>query len=232
MCRSRDQPRTAGDLRPRQGYLLTPLAGRMFVADEFPVDLSFPVARARLARMAAMGWLASALECAHGDGVAEVIRIGPRRAGAGIPELAGVHYRTAASDESAVLAVRWEAAGPGVPGPGRQPGADRCRGAASPNCASKPAFRPTPPCSCALPVAHPCSAGQACRSPTRACPTWKSGWRDWAASAALSTAVPATDSPPPLEKEAAWPSSAAPATPSPTSPTVPPKAAAATPLVS
>jgi hypothetical protein len=85
----------------------------MFLAGEILMDLSFPVARAGLVRLAATGVLASASERAYGDGAAEMIRTGPRGAGAGIPGLAGVHYReAAASEESAVLALRWEAAGP------------------------------------------------------------------------------------------------------------------------
>jgi hypothetical protein len=85
----------------------------MFVSGDFLVGLSFPVARVRLAGMVWAGLLASASQSAYGDGVAEVIRMGAPRAGPGIPELAGVRYRElAASGESAVLAVRWEATGP------------------------------------------------------------------------------------------------------------------------
>jgi hypothetical protein len=85
----------------------------MFVYGDFLVDLSLPVVRVRLAGMVSAGLLASASECAYGDGV---IRMGAPCAGRGGPELAGVLYRElAASDESAVLAVRWEVTGPAGP---------------------------------------------------------------------------------------------------------------------
>jgi hypothetical protein len=87
---------------------------RMFVADEFLVDLSFPVARARLANMASIGALTSASEGAYGDGLADLIRVGPLGAAPGLSKLVEVHRRELVTcDESAVLTLRWEATGPG-----------------------------------------------------------------------------------------------------------------------
>ena len=86
----------------------------MFVADEFLVDLSFPVARVRLAAMvASRGSLARASQGAYGDGLSGLTRAGPVAGAPGTSGLADVRYRDLViRGESAVLTLRWVATGP------------------------------------------------------------------------------------------------------------------------
>ena len=86
----------------------------MFVAGEVLLDLSFPAAAARLASLARGGSLTRASQEAYDDGLTGLVRVGPLPAAAGMSKLAGVHVLDVATrGESAVLALRWEATGPG-----------------------------------------------------------------------------------------------------------------------
>jgi hypothetical protein len=82
----------------------------MFVAAEVLLDLSLPAAGARLANLALGGLLTRVSEGAYGDGLAGVVRAGPP----GMSKLVKVHVLDVVTrGESAVLALRWEATGPG-----------------------------------------------------------------------------------------------------------------------
>jgi hypothetical protein len=86
----------------------------MFVSAEVPLDLSFPATVAGIADLARGGLLARASEGAHGDGLTGVTRVGPLGAVPGMSKLVKVHVRDVVTrGESAVLALRWEATGPG-----------------------------------------------------------------------------------------------------------------------
>jgi hypothetical protein len=82
----------------------------MFVGDEVLLDVGFPVARERLAQLAAGGALAGPSEDAYGREAADLARVGA----AGVAKLVRVQVRELAwTDRSAGLAIRWEATGPG-----------------------------------------------------------------------------------------------------------------------
>jgi hypothetical protein len=82
----------------------------MFVGDEVGLDVSFEVARARLAGLARGGWLSSASDDAYGFGVAGLSRVGAL----GVTMEVRVQARELAEREgSAGLAIRWEVTGPG-----------------------------------------------------------------------------------------------------------------------
>ncbi len=86
----------------------------MFVAAEVPLDLSFPAAASRFANLARGGWLTRASEGAYGDGLTGLVRVGPLGAVPGMSKLVEVHFLDVVTrGESAVLTLRWEAAGPG-----------------------------------------------------------------------------------------------------------------------
>ena len=86
----------------------------MFVAGEVLLDLSFPAAAARLANLARGGSLTRASEGAYDDGLTGLVRVGPLGAAAGMSKLVEVHFlEVVTRGESAVLALRWEATGPG-----------------------------------------------------------------------------------------------------------------------
>src|SRR5271165_2109445 len=86
----------------------------MFVAAEVLLDLSFPAAEARLADLARGGLLTPVPEGAYGDGLTGLVRVGPLGAAAGMSKLVEVHFlEVVTRGESAVLALRWEATGPG-----------------------------------------------------------------------------------------------------------------------
>ena len=83
----------------------------MFIAGEVLPDLSFPAATARLAALARGGSLTRASQEAYDDGL---VRAGQLGEVPGMSKLAEVHVlEVATRGESAVLALRWEAAGPG-----------------------------------------------------------------------------------------------------------------------
>ncbi len=82
----------------------------MFVGDEAGLDVSFAVARKRLARLAEGGVLISASQAAYGRGTGGAARV---RA-AGLSKLVRVQTRELSGTDSSVgLAIRWEATGPG-----------------------------------------------------------------------------------------------------------------------
>ncbi len=86
----------------------------MFVADEVVLGLSLGSAQARLADLAHRGSLTSASQAAYGDGLAGLIRVGPRGAVRGMSKLVEVRFRDLVTrDDSALLTLRWEATGPG-----------------------------------------------------------------------------------------------------------------------
>lgn len=82
----------------------------MFVGDEVVLDVSFAVARARLANLTRGGWLLSASDDAYGRGITGVSRVGAL----GVSRVVRVQARDLAEQEgSAGLAIRWEVTGPG-----------------------------------------------------------------------------------------------------------------------
>jgi hypothetical protein len=86
----------------------------MFVADEALLELSFPAAAARLPGVARGGLLTHASQGAYGDGLTGLMRVGPLGATPGTSKLVEVHFlEVVTRGESAVLALRWQATGPG-----------------------------------------------------------------------------------------------------------------------
>ena len=86
----------------------------MFVAAEVILDLSFPAAAAGLEDLARGGSMTRASHGAYGDGLTGLVRVGPLGAAPGVSKLVRVHVRDVVTrGESAVLVLRWEAAGPG-----------------------------------------------------------------------------------------------------------------------
>jgi hypothetical protein len=86
----------------------------MFVAGEVLLDLSFPAAEARLANLARGGSLTRVSEAAYGDGLTGLVWVGPVGAVPGVSKLVEAHFRDVVTrGESAVLALRWRATGPG-----------------------------------------------------------------------------------------------------------------------
>ena len=86
----------------------------MFVAGEVLLDLSFPAAEAQLANLAHGGSLTRVSEGAYGDGLTGLVWVGPVGAVSGVSKLVEVHFRDVVTrGESAVLALRWQATGPG-----------------------------------------------------------------------------------------------------------------------
>jgi hypothetical protein len=82
----------------------------MFVGDEVVLDVSFAVARARLLNLSQSELLRSAAENAYGAGFSGQLRVGAL----GLSRVVGVQVRElAARDDSAGIAIRWEASGPG-----------------------------------------------------------------------------------------------------------------------
>jgi hypothetical protein len=82
----------------------------MFVSAEAPVDLGFAAALARLADLARGRLLTGASQAAYGDGLTGLTRVGPP----GVSKLVEVHVLNVVTrGEAAVLALRWQATGPG-----------------------------------------------------------------------------------------------------------------------
>jgi hypothetical protein len=103
-----------GTLVPCRVIILPGLIREMFVAAEELLDLSFPAAAARLANLARGGPLTRASEAAYGDGLTGLVRVGPLGAAPGMSKLVEVHFlEVVTCGESAVLALRWQATGPG-----------------------------------------------------------------------------------------------------------------------
>ena len=91
-----------GDLRPSPGARPDQLTHRVFVSDEAPLDVGFTAAQARLTHLVRGGVLGSASAHAYRDGITRLAR------------LAHVHFQDLATPgDSARIARRWEAAGPG-----------------------------------------------------------------------------------------------------------------------
>src|SRR5271165_1457566 len=103
-----------GDLGPWWGDHRAWSDGEMFVAAAMGLDLSYPAAAARLANLARGGSLTRASKAAYGDGLTGLVWAGPVGAAPGVSQLVQVHVRDVVTrGESAVLALRWQAAGPG-----------------------------------------------------------------------------------------------------------------------
>ena len=86
----------------------------MFVDDEVPLQVGLDTARAGLANLAVGDGLTSASEDAYGEGVTELIRVGPLASGPGMSKSVRVRFQNLTErNGSAGLAVRWEATGPG-----------------------------------------------------------------------------------------------------------------------
>jgi len=82
----------------------------MFVGDEVLLDLTFPVARARLRVLTRSGLLMSASDDAYGAEITGLMRVGP----AGFSRLVRVQFRDLPERaNTAGLALRWEVTGPG-----------------------------------------------------------------------------------------------------------------------
>ena len=82
----------------------------MFVGDEMPLEVSFAVARERLAQLTYNGALVSASEDAYSQEPTPKMRVGA----GGLSKLVRVQVRELAwTDTSAGLAIRWEGTGPG-----------------------------------------------------------------------------------------------------------------------
>ena len=80
------------------------------MGDEVLLDLSFPLARARLGALTRGGLLMSASNDAYGAEITGLMRVGP----AGITRLVRVQFRDLPERaNTAGLALRWEVTGPG-----------------------------------------------------------------------------------------------------------------------
>jgi hypothetical protein len=86
----------------------------VFIEDEVLLEAGFDAARDGLAKLAHDHALTSVSEDAYGEGVKDLIRVGPLGAVPGTSKLVEVRFRNLArGDDCAGLAVRWEATGPG-----------------------------------------------------------------------------------------------------------------------
>ncbi len=86
----------------------------MFIDDEVPLAVGFDAARARLADLARNDTLAGASQAAYGEGVTELLRVGPLGSVPGTSKMVEVRFRNLVErDDYAGLAVRWEATGSG-----------------------------------------------------------------------------------------------------------------------
>ncbi len=86
----------------------------MFVSAEALVDLGFPAAAAGLANLARSGLLTGVSQAAYGDGLTGLARVGPLGEVPGMSKLVEVHVLDVVTrGKSAVLALRWQATGPG-----------------------------------------------------------------------------------------------------------------------
>ena len=86
----------------------------MFVGDEVSLGVTFTVARARLANLTRGGSLLSVSEDAYNGGITGLVRIGPLGSAPGLSRLIQVRFRDLMErSDSAGLALRWEAIGPG-----------------------------------------------------------------------------------------------------------------------
>jgi carbon monoxide dehydrogenase subunit G len=86
----------------------------VFIGDEVVLHVSFTAAKARLANLARGGSLVSASADAYDEGITGLVRVGPLSSAPGMSTLVEVHFLDLVSrEDSALLALRWEAMGPG-----------------------------------------------------------------------------------------------------------------------
>jgi hypothetical protein len=112
-CNLADFGPRARDFGPWVGEAGVRLTGAVFVSAETVVNVAFDVARIRLAGLAG-GWLAGASDDAYAEGGRGLARVGPAGSVPGLSRLVEVRFRDLVAHEgSAVMALRWEAAGAG-----------------------------------------------------------------------------------------------------------------------
>lgn len=88
--------------------------GRMFVAEEASLPVSFGTARNRLARLIREGTLLTASRAAYEKHGGQLARVGPLGGAPGLSRLVEVQFGDLTShDTRAVLAMRWRATGHG-----------------------------------------------------------------------------------------------------------------------
>ena len=86
----------------------------MFVGAETVVTVAYEVACIRLENLARGGWLADASSDAYSEWGRDLARVGPLGSATALSRLVDVRFRHVVPHErSAVLALRWEAVGPG-----------------------------------------------------------------------------------------------------------------------
>ena len=86
----------------------------MFIGAEIELDVGFNAAQARLTNLARGGLLRRACDDAYHDLGAGLARVGPLGAAPGLSRLVAVRFTDMAVHEDfAIVAIRWEATGPG-----------------------------------------------------------------------------------------------------------------------
>ncbi|HXZ65938.1 MAG TPA: hypothetical protein VEH05_14440 [Streptosporangiaceae bacterium] len=86
----------------------------MFVREEARLGVGFAAARSALAGLAQGGLLLDASQAAYWDGVTSMAKVGPPGAWPELSKLVMIHLGDMTPhDDSARLALRWEATGPG-----------------------------------------------------------------------------------------------------------------------
>jgi hypothetical protein len=86
----------------------------VFVGGQTVVDVTHGVALIRLENLARGGWLAAAADEAYSEWCRGLARVGPLGPAPGLSRLVDVRFRPVVThDRQAVLALRWEAVGPG-----------------------------------------------------------------------------------------------------------------------
>jgi hypothetical protein len=84
----------------------------MFFRDEVALDLGFPVARARLARLMSGDWLDNVSQDAYAEGISGQLRVGPFGGLPGVSKLVEVRLlEPVPHDDVVVVPLRWEAIG-------------------------------------------------------------------------------------------------------------------------
>jgi hypothetical protein len=84
----------------------------MFAAHEIALDLDFPAAKARLARLMRGDWLDSVSQDAYAEGLSGQVRVGPFGPVLGMSKLVEVRLLDPVPhDDLVVVPVRWEATG-------------------------------------------------------------------------------------------------------------------------
>jgi hypothetical protein len=86
----------------------------VFIGAEIELDVGFNAAQARLANLARGGLLRRACDDAYHDLGAGLARVGPLGAAPGLSRLVAVRFTDmAVREDFAIVAIRWEATGPG-----------------------------------------------------------------------------------------------------------------------